>query len=109
MAVVAESEYGWVLDHKTSINSAYTTVQCQIPSCEIVEKNANSSQFKCLPELFEIWEPFRYDSQCQKKGMATSESDGTSQHKDGVTDQTPGNSRKVSLGIGSSCCSKIIA
>ena len=65
MAVIVSSSQGWVLDHQTAISDPYIAVQCsqhtQLGGCDGTQK-----AFQCLPQLFDIWEPFLYNSQYEK-------------------------------------------
>ena len=62
MAVLCESEMGWVIDHSAYIRRSYTG--CPIPN-RLKDEPAHGN-IEMVPDLFDIKEPFWMDSQFQK-------------------------------------------
>lgn len=71
MAVVADNQYGWVLDHKQCVDQQYIgtidmfdpKTRCQHADSECIEP----IHFKFKKDLFAVRHPFAMDSQFQAK------------------------------------------
>jgi len=62
MAVICELDCGWVVDHKQAIDRVYYETHTLLEHTRgIVQKH-----FECLPDLFDIHQPFMMDSQFEK-------------------------------------------
>jgi hypothetical protein len=72
MALVAAVDGGWIIDHELSISAAYSRTHfCS--HYHLKSEDGSKSccycclrQFKSLPDLFAVYEPFRMESQYAK-------------------------------------------
>ena len=76
MAVICELDCGWVVDHKHAIDIVYyETFALPEHTQDTIQKH-----YQCLPDLFDIHQPFMMDSQFEKLKKTTnsvSQTDGT--------------------------------
>lgn len=86
MAVICELDCGWLVDHKQAIDSVYYETYTLLEHTrDVVLKH-----FQCLPDLFDIHQPFMMDSQFEKLKKGTNSM--TVSHK-GETERVPGSAR----------------
>lgn len=79
MAVVAESDFGWFVDHQLSIDDTYKCTEVTRSKGDIITreereffqqrremtqsgKEPDLANYRCKPDLFAIWQPFVMDS-----------------------------------------------
>lgn len=75
MAVICELDCGWLIDHQQAIDRVYYETYTLPAHTPYSSQETRLRHFQCLPDLFDIHQPFMMDSQFDKlKKSTTTES-----------------------------------